>query len=115
VAEHVVLVGETRDDYNIDDDNAYNQDAWKTNRERFHIPTHNVKSLVCKVSKNILLLHMLLRSLGRDTYCSSLLKERSILKYILCSQVQKVKAVTDTLFERMKNSKDQIMKVPMQQ
>jgi hypothetical protein len=114
VVECVVLVREVSDDYNIDD-NAYNRDPWKINRERFPVPSPSAKSLVGKVYKSILLLHMLLRSLRHDKYCSSLVKEWSTIKYILCSQVQNVKEVTDALFERMKNVGDQIMKVPMRQ
>jgi hypothetical protein len=36
-------------------------------------------------------------------YCSSLLKEQFILKYILCSQVQKVEEVTDPFSQNVEH------------
>jgi hypothetical protein len=42
-------------------------------------------------------------------------KEKITLKYILCSQVEKVKVVTDPFAERLKNVEHPIEKIPMQQ
>jgi hypothetical protein len=55
-------------------------DAGKFPRARFPVPSHNVKRLVTKEYKSIILLHLPVRCLKHGTYFSFVLHDQKELK-----------------------------------